>query len=200
MKLDVSDIEFLANGSWGLRYVTRPQEVEAHKKGTVTGDAYSLSGLQELLKPAEKSQFHQVRKREIEANKHVLPERLTAALTTIISNSIHQSVGGHGQDVTFMLIKEMQGADLPYDMGPGYPTGKAGRKDIHSHQVVAYISLSEYDILDSNLSHELGQGKTAIGKMVEKVVEGIQIQRVLANAMEAKPAAKAKAPAPLKNG
>jgi hypothetical protein len=185
MGLQESDIDFLIRGSYGLRYVTRPELVEAHRKPEgVHGDAYSLSGLHLLLNDSEK-QGYPVPFAASLANKGVLGARLEDAIGEIVDGAVNNSPDQSGQGVTFILLRNVQKADSPYDFGPGYPTGKCGKQHIDPSQVVSFIRLDDTDLLEAAISKELGDKSAARNLLTGKIVDGITQMR------ENAPAAKA---------
>ncbi len=182
MGLQESDIDFLLKGAYGLRYVTRPEHADAHlKSGGASGDAYSLSGLHLLLNESE-TKAYPVPIAASLANKGALAARLEAAIGKIVEGAVNNSPDQSGQGVTFMLLRNMQKADLPYDGGPGYPTGKCGKQHIDPSQVVSFIRLDDTELLETAIAKELGDGPSAKALLTGKILDGIAQMRETAPA------------------
>ncbi len=195
MKLTVDDIDFLIGGKFGLRYINgRPDLLAAHQQPEgVYGDCYCLSGLAPLL-PAEELKKYPVHLGAVMAHKDKLPNLLEAAIGKIVDCAVKESPNDGGS-ITFLLIKDMAGADTPYDVHPEYaPTGKAGKKTILPRQIVTTIRLDDLELLNGQINQELGQGSSPKDILIEKITSAIVKMRT--DAPVATLAANRKQPAP----
>ncbi len=191
MNLDVQDIDFLLGGKFGLRYINgRPDLLAAHQRPEgVDGDCYCLSGLAPLL-PADELKKFPVHLGAVLANKAALPALLEKALGKIVDRALNESPN-EGASITFLLLKDMAGANAPYDVHPEYaPTGKAGRKTILPQQIVATIRLTDLELLDGQINRELGQGPTPKDMLIDKIIGGIAKMRIEAPTLQKTPAAR----------
>lgn len=140
------DVKYLAYSQLALRHIEGQGHLDRHLAGPKDGDAHCIGAVHLLLTPEEKEESKKPAHGYIDVvEKYAdkLARRLDDKLDDIIRDS-HVTLDGKVQPGHFfMLMRDMDGVDLPYDLD-AYPMGKAGRQEIKTGQIAAVVEANTH--------------------------------------------------------
>ncbi len=145
----------LASSGFALRHVTSDEIFESNIRYGFRGDAVSYSITPHIMGLALDDKvsacfffLSEENQASFIINNEIRPRNLDTALAVRIFDILHTKIlefvklNFIGKSHHFMLIKNMPGAELPYDINDIYPTGKCGKRQINAKQIVNTFSKS----------------------------------------------------------
>lgn len=145
-RFSAEDVKYLAYNQLALRHIEGQGHLDQHLSGPKDGDAHCIGAVHLLLTPEEKKESKSPADGYldvVEKYADKLARRLDDKLDDIIRDS-HVTLDGKVQTGHFfMLMRDMDGVDLPYDLH-AYPMGKAGRQEIKTGQISAVVEANTH--------------------------------------------------------